>query len=124
VLEEARAGAVLPQGDRFRAVLGGDPLHLPGHVVECLVPGDGLELLLASFTCADEGLRDAIGIVVRADGGGAARAQAPLAHRVEGCPQRLRESCSITASNRRGDIDISSQLPLAEADMDQFPVLS
>jgi len=83
VLDEAHADAVVEHGDRLGAVLGLDLLHLLGDEVHRLVPRHRRPLLLAALALAQQRLLQPVGVVVRADGTGAARAQAAAALRVE-----------------------------------------
>ncbi len=82
VLEEALANPVRDGGDRFRAVLRLDLLHPVGDVDEGLVPRHRCPFLLAALPAADQRLLQAIRIVMRADGAGAARAQPAAALRI------------------------------------------
>jgi hypothetical protein len=84
MLEEALAEAVVEQGHRLRPVLGLDLVHLLGHEVQRFVPAHGLPLFLATFAHAHQRLAQAVGVVVRAHGTGATRAQAAHALRVLG----------------------------------------
>ena len=84
VLEEGPADAVAEEGDRLRAVLGLDLLHLLGDVAEGLVPGDLGPLLLAAHARAQERRAQPVGVEVGADAAGAARAEAAARERVVG----------------------------------------
>ena len=82
VLDETLPEAVVEQRDRLRTVLGLDLGHTLGDVAEGHVPADGLPLLLAALADAQQRLADAVRVVVRTDGAGAARAQPAVALRV------------------------------------------
>ena len=82
VLDEELANAVVEHRDGLGAVLRLDLVHPLGDVGERLVPGDRGPFLLAARAAADQRLLQAVGVVVRADGTGAARAQPAAALRI------------------------------------------
>ena len=82
VLEEVAADAVREERDGLGAVLRLDRLHLLGDVAERLVPRHDGPLVLAAVLAADERGLEAVGVEVRADAAGAARAEAAAAQRV------------------------------------------
>ncbi len=91
VLEEELADAVVEHRHGLRPVLRLDPVHPLGDVRERLVPGDGRPLFLAALAAADQRLLQAVGVVVRADGAGAAGAQPAAALRILGIADELPE---------------------------------
>ena len=79
MFEEGAAGAVVKQGDAFRAVLLGDLFHLFGDIVERLVPAGFPEGLFATHVGADQGGAQALFVEVGPQAAGAAGTEPPVA---------------------------------------------
>ena len=82
VLDEALPEAVVEQRDRLRAVLGLDLAHALGDVAEGLVPARRPSTPPCRARRRGQRLADAVRVVVRTDGAGAARAQPAVALRI------------------------------------------
>src|SRR5665213_756045 len=83
VLEERAAKSVDESSKRFGTVGGLDLLHLLGDKVQRFIPGNFLPLLLATLTDANQRRAQTVGIGMRTDSSGAARAKTPARERIE-----------------------------------------